>query len=50
MSVSRREFLAGAAAFALGGWRLFAAPPGWKHGGKPNLILGVLADTHLQPS
>ena len=50
MSVSRREFLSGAAAFGFGGWRLFAAPPGWKHGGKPNLILGVLADTHLRTS
>jgi predicted phosphodiesterase len=50
MNTSRRAFLAGAAAFGFGGWRLFAAPPGWKHGGKPNLILGVLADTHLRTS
>ena len=47
MSVSRREFLSGAAALGLGGWRLFAAPLGWKHGGKPNLVFGVLSDTHL---
>lgn len=46
--ISRREFLFGAAAFALGGWRLFAMPPGWKHGGKPNLVFGVLSDTHLR--
>ena len=49
MSVSRREFLiSGAAAFGLGGWRLFAMPFGWKHGGKPNLVFGVLADTHFR--
>ena len=48
MSVSRREFLSGAAALGLGGWRLFAAPLGWKHGGKPNLVFGVLSDTHLR--
>ena len=49
MSVSRREFLiGGAAAFGLGGWRLFAMPFGWKHGGKPNLVFGVLADTHFR--
>ena len=42
--------MAGAAAFGFGGWRLFAAPPGWKHGGKPNLVLGVVADTHLRTS
>ena len=47
LSVSRREFLFGAAALGLGGWRLFAAPLGWKHGGKPNLVFGVLSDTHL---
>ena len=49
MSVSRREFLiGGAAAFGLGGWRLFAMPFGWRHGGKPNLVFGVLADTHFR--
>ena len=47
MNTSRREFLSGAAALAFGGWRLFAAPLGWKHGGKPNLVFGVLSDTHL---
>ena len=48
MNISRREFLLGAAALGLGGWRLFAAPPGWKHGGSPNLVFGVLSDTHLR--
>ena len=48
MNISRREFLSGAVALGLGGWRLFAAPPGWKHGGKPNLVFGVLSDTHLR--
>ena len=48
MNASRREFLSGAAAIAFGGWRLFAAPPGWKHGGKPNLVFGVVSDTHLR--
>ena len=47
MNTSRREFLSGAAALAFGGWRLFAAPLGWKHGSKPNLVFGVLSDTHL---
>lgn len=28
--------------------RLFAAPSGWKHGGKPNLVFGVVSDTHLR--
>ena len=49
MEISRREFLKdGTAAFGLGGWRLFAAPAGWKHGGKPNLVFGVVSDTHLR--
>ena len=48
MNTSRRAFLAGAAALGLGGWRLFAAPLGWKHGGKPNLVFGVVSDTHLR--
>ncbi len=48
MNISRREFLQGAAAFGFGGWRLFAAPPGWKHGGKPNLVFGVVSDTHIR--
>ena len=29
---------AGAAAVGLGGWRLFAAPPGWKHGPANRLL------------
>ena len=48
MNTSRRDFLCGAAAFGLGGWRLFAAPSGWKHGGTPNLVFGVVSDTHLR--
>ena len=49
MRVSRREFLSGAAAFAaLPGGFLFAAPSGWKPGGKADLVFGVLADTHLR--
>lgn len=48
MNTSRRAFLAGAAALGFGGWRLFAAPPGWKHGGTPNLVFGVISDTHLR--
>ena len=49
MEVSRRGFLVGGvAAFgSLFVGRLFAAPPGWKHGGRPNLVFGVLSDTHL---
>ena len=51
MKASRREFLSGALALGgLGGWRLFAAPPGWKPHGKPNIVFGVLADTHLRIS
>ena len=30
-----------------GGW-LFAAPPGWKPKGMPNLVFGVISDTHLR--
>ena len=48
MTMTRRDFLCGAAAFGLGGWRLFAAPSGWKHGGTPNLVFGVVSDTHLR--
>ena len=49
---------------AFGGWRLFApplghppcglaalggySPPGWKPSGKPNLVFGVISDTHLR--
>ncbi len=51
MNISRREFLSGALAFGgLGGWRLFAAPPGWKPHSNPNIVFGVLADTHLRIS
>ena len=46
-TISRREFLFGAAAFGLGGWRLFAAPPGWKPPRKPNFVFGVVSDTHM---
>lgn len=47
--MTRREFIGdGFAAFAsLFCGRLFAAPLGWKHGGKPNLVFGVISDTHL---
>lgn len=44
----RRDFLRGAAAFGLGGWRIFAAPPGWRPEGKPELVFGVVSDTHLR--
>ena len=47
--LTRREFLTGgAAAFALSGRQLFAAPPGWKPSAKPNIVFGVLADTHFR--
>ena len=53
METTRREFLKESLSalgfLALpGGWRLFAMPFGWKHGGKPNLVFGVLADTHFR--
>jgi len=48
MKCSRREFVSGASAFALGARRLFAAPPGWKPPKKPNLVLGVISDTHMR--
>ena len=51
--MTRREFIGdGFAAFAsLFGGRLFAAPLGWKHGGKPNLVFGVISPTfHVQTS
>ena len=49
---TRREFLKeslAALGFAVlpGGW-LFAAPPGWKQKGMPNLVFGVISDTHLR--
>ena len=46
--ISRREFLFGAAAFGFSGWRVFAAPPGWKSSRRPRLVFGVLADTHFR--
>ena len=48
--MTRREFLGdGFATFAsLFGGQLFAAPLGWKHGGTPNLVFGVVSDTHLR--
>ena len=52
MNVNRRDFIGGTLAAlgfsALPGGLIFAAPPGWKHGGKPNLVFGVLADTHFR--
>jgi hypothetical protein len=52
MGVTRLEFIKGALVSlgfgAFGGRRLFAAPLGWKHGGTPNLVFGVLSDTHLR--
>ena len=47
-NMTRREFLKGALVSlgfgAFGGRRLFAAPLGWKHGGTPNLVFGVVSD------
>lgn len=50
MNISRRAFLSGGAAtlLSLDGLPVFAAPKGWKHGKKPNLVFGILSDTHLQ--
>ena len=52
LKVSRREFLKDSLAalgfVALPGGFLFAAPEGWKPGKKPNLVFGVLSDTHLR--
>ena len=51
MNLSRRELLKESLTtlgfLALPGG-LFAAPAGWKPKGKPNLVLGVMSDTHLQ--
>ena len=50
--VSRLDFLRGVTAslglVALDGCRLFAAPPGWKPPHKPNLVFGIISDTHLR--
>ena len=52
MNVNRRDFIGGTLAAlgfsALPGGLIFAAPTGWKHGGKPNLVFGVISDTHLR--
>ena len=52
MNVNRRDFIGGTLASlgfsALPGGLIFAAPPGWKHGGRPNLVFGVVSDTHLR--
>ena len=51
MNLTRREFVKGSLAtlgfLALPGG-LFAAPAGWKPKGKPNLVFGVISDTHLR--
>ena len=48
----RREFLKGSFSMvglaAFGGGRLFAAPAGWRADKKPNLVFGVLSDTHFR--
>ena len=51
MNVSRGEFLKGALSslgFGAFGWRVFAAPPGWKRPDKANLVFGMVSDTHLR--
>ena len=52
MNVSRRHFLKEAFAAlgfaALPGGMIFAAPEGWKPKGAPNLVFGVISDTHLR--
>ncbi len=49
--MNRREFAKGGLAalgfLALDGLPVFAAPVGWKPKKKPNLVLGILSDTHL---
>ena len=53
---NRRSFLkgvfdtlaAGVCAKIPGGGRLFAAPCGWRPGGSPNLVVGLVSDTHLR--
>ena len=50
--MTRRDFIGNALAAlgfsALPGGFLFAAPEGWKPGKKPNLVFGVVSDTHLR--
>ena len=52
--VTRRSLLKGGMAslgfLALGDTGLFAAPKGWKPKKKPNLVFGMLTDTHLMTS
>ena len=52
MDVSRLGFIKGIAASlgvgALGGGRVFAAPPGWKPPKGAKLVFGALSDTHLR--
>ena len=52
MELARREFLKESMAtlgfLALPGTPLFAAPADWKPAKKPNLVFGILSDTHLQ--
>ena len=49
--INRREFVKGGLAtlgfLALPGG-LFAAPKGWKPAKKPNLVFGILSDTHMR--
>jgi len=51
MEMPRREFVKGGLAslgfLALPGG-IFAAPAGWKPKKRPNLVVGILSDTHLQ--
>ena len=51
MNLDRRDFLktglASLGSLALPGG-LFAAPPGWKPKKKPNLVFGVVSDTHMR--
>ena len=51
MEMTRREFVKDSLAtlgfLALPGG-LFAAPAGWKAKGRPNLVLGVMSDSHLR--
>ena len=48
-NLTRRDFLfGGAALFGLAGVGVFAAPPGWSAPKNPNLVFGVISDTHLR--
>ncbi len=50
--MTRRGLLKGGMAslgfMALDGLPVYAAPPDWKPKRKPDIVFGVLADTHLQ--